>query len=657
MDATIPTVGPPAVRERLPPGTVIGRYVIVAPIGAGGVGEVYAAFDPELDRKVAIKLVRPDTSDMVDITEARARMQREAQAMAKLAHPNVVAVHDVGTFGDDLFVAMELIEGATLKRWLAETHRSWREIRDVFVQAARGLAAAHAAGMVHRDFKPENVMIGRDGRVRVLDFGLARGAHSDEPVRPLDDTALSHSPLGATLTEPGTLLGTPAYMSPEQHLRQSTDARSDQFSFCVALHEGLYGARPFDGDTIAELGIAVIQGKPAEPPKNTKVPAWLHDVIVRGLATDPAARFPAMDAVIAALLADPAVRRRRIALAVGVPLVLVGAVAAGHALSHSSRPSSLVAAGPENLDFEQGALGQPPKGWITAGEPRLFPIDVVDQGCLVGHCARIHAQGALGDDNFGNLMQTIDAARYRGKRVRFRISYRLDGAPEAFAWMRVDRPDQKMGFDYSTEYEPANTGGWTTREIVGDVAADALAINIGVVQFQHGTTLVDSASFEIVPDATPLTTDRFVHAPEDLDFEAGEPGQPPPGWLVLPQKGGGAVISTDAPHGGAHCVRVPGAGPAPALLQRLDARPWRGKHLRIMAYARDVRDSMMDLGVETADDTIVVEEAAPATGSPGEWRAHVLDVAVPADARVLQLAIYADAHTTIFVDDLTLTAP
>src|SRR6185312_4059978 len=138
---------------------------------------------------------------------------------------------------------------------------------------------------------------------------------------------------------------------------------------------------------------------------------------------------------------------------------------------------SLVAAGPENLDFEQGALGAAPRGWIVAGEPSLFPITVVDQGCLQGHCARIRAQGALGDDNFGNLMQTIDAARYRGKRVRFRVSYRLDGAPTAFAWMRVDRPEQKMGFDYSTEYE-ANTGGWITREIVGEVAADAVAINI-----------------------------------------------------------------------------------------------------------------------------------------------------------------------------------
>jgi serine/threonine protein kinase len=198
-------------------------------IGAGGMGVVYAAYDPELDRRVALKLLRPDRfgSDA-----DRLRLLREAQALARLADPHVVSVYDTGTFGDRVFVAVELVEGETLRQWLGGLRaapRSWREVLARFLPAGRGLAAAHAAGLVHRDFKPENVLLGRDGRVRVADFGLAEAA--PEP----------GGKLAALPAEWGLVLGTPAYMAPEQLRGIAVDARSDQFSFCVALFEALYG--------------------------------------------------------------------------------------------------------------------------------------------------------------------------------------------------------------------------------------------------------------------------------------------------------------------------------------------------------------------------------------------------------------------------------
>src|SRR5437763_1115036 len=214
----VPRPGSPGAAEGLDRGATVGRYVVLDRIGAGGMGVVYAAYDPELDRRVAIKLLRPDRFS----SEAgRLRLLREAQALARLTHPNVVAVYDAGTFGDRVFVAMELVEGETLRQWLGEGPRSWREVLDRFLPAGRGLAAAHAAGLVHRDFKPENVLLGRDGRVRVMDFGLARvEEHAQEStalpmmVRALTEESVPR-PLGP-LTQEGRVLGTPNYMSPEQ---------------------------------------------------------------------------------------------------------------------------------------------------------------------------------------------------------------------------------------------------------------------------------------------------------------------------------------------------------------------------------------------------------------------------------------------------------
>ena len=306
-------------------GATLGRYLVLAPLGAGGMGVVYAAYDPELDRKVAIKLWHARTGEATSADLARGRLQREAQALARLAHPNVVAVFDVGTLDGRLFVAMEYIDGWTLGDWLTQAPRTLPQILEVFLAAGRGLIAAHAAGLVHRDIKPDNLMIGRDGRVRVMDFGLARTDGTAELRAPADQPH-GNSALSLDLTRTGGLLGTPAYMSPEQFHGQVSDARGDQFSFCVSLHEAVYGERPFAGSTLGELAQNVITGSvgPARP--GSTVPPRIRRILIRGLRPAPEDRYPAMTDLLAALAHDPGVRRRRWLLGGAVALALGGAV-------------------------------------------------------------------------------------------------------------------------------------------------------------------------------------------------------------------------------------------------------------------------------------------------------------------------------------------
>ncbi|HEX8107834.1 MAG TPA: protein kinase, partial [Kofleriaceae bacterium] len=213
---------------RRPPssGDRVGRYLVLSALGAGGMGVVFAAWDPQLGRKIALKLLRSSVAS--SSKDARTRLRREAQAIAQLSHPNVVSIYDVGTTDDGaLYIAMEFVEGDTLTSWLKSYPRTWREIVDVFRQAARGLLAAHSVGLLHRDFKPDNVLVGGDGRVRVTDFGLARS------VLVPDEAAQAKpvmSALDVALTATGTVLGTPRYMPPEQLTGPDLDARSDQFS-------------------------------------------------------------------------------------------------------------------------------------------------------------------------------------------------------------------------------------------------------------------------------------------------------------------------------------------------------------------------------------------------------------------------------------------
>ena len=294
----------------------IGRFTVLKRLGSGGMGVVYAAYDPDLDRKVALKVLRTRVGQMRRET-GRARLLREAQAMAKLSHPNVVAIYDVGTLDDQVFLAMEFVRGMTLTKWMQAEKRAWREVLAVFVQAGRGLAAAHRAGIIHRDFKPDNVLIDGEGRVRVVDFGLARAdggsgmfARPDTYANAIKSMSGS-SMLDMRITRTGGMTGTPAYMAPEQYLGQPTDGRTDQFSFCVALFEGLYGLRPFIGERVAIVREAVLSGQIQDVPKDSDVPAWLRKILGHGLAVLPGERYRGMDDLLARLSDDPRPTARR----------------------------------------------------------------------------------------------------------------------------------------------------------------------------------------------------------------------------------------------------------------------------------------------------------------------------------------------------------
>jgi tetratricopeptide (TPR) repeat protein len=305
-------------------GVRLSRYVLLQRIGAGGLGVVYAAYDPELHRKVAIKVVRQRGPV---VPGAQDRLLREAQALARLSHPNVIAVYDVGTCVAPVagvFVVMELVAGPTLAQWLTSESRRWSDTLEVLAAAGRGLLAAHEGGLVHRDFKPGNVLVADDGRVRVLDFGLAREHGDDAATR--DDAAREDGETSAPRadrTEAGMVLGTLPYMAPEQHAGAAVDPRTDQFAFCVALFEALFRVRPFAGSSAAALHDAKREGRIVDVSSRGDVPRWLHDVVLRGLAALPERRWGSMRELLAALDRRRAGARRK--------WLVAGALAAGFA--------------------------------------------------------------------------------------------------------------------------------------------------------------------------------------------------------------------------------------------------------------------------------------------------------------------------------------
>ncbi len=288
----------------------IGRYRVLHRLGEGGMGTVFAARDDELDRKIAIKLVRAQLYG--EDARATARLLREAKALAKISHPNVIHVYEVGTWEGQVFVAMEFVDGWTLSQFQYRNVSTWQDLLELYKAAGRGLAAAHRGGLVHRDFKPDNVLVTRRGDVRVIDFGLARTILEDgeEGVAPapkdLEDPGLIQ------LTRTGAVMGTPAYMAPEQHEGKPTDARTDQFAFCVALYEALYAQRPFAGETLAQLTVNVLEGNVTDAPPFIRVPAWIRRVLLKGLSVDPDRRYPDMEAMLRALDHDPARTRRAV---------------------------------------------------------------------------------------------------------------------------------------------------------------------------------------------------------------------------------------------------------------------------------------------------------------------------------------------------------
>jgi tetratricopeptide (TPR) repeat protein/tRNA A-37 threonylcarbamoyl transferase component Bud32 len=351
--------GKPDPGER--PGATIGRYVIVSRLGEGSMGMVYLAYDPKLDRRLALKVLRRRARSSRATQERQQRLRREAMAMAQLNHANVVTVHDVGVAEGRVFLAMDYLEGQTLRDWIDAKRRPWNQVLRKLVYAGQGLAAAHAAGVIHRDFKPENVLVGNDGSVKVMDFGLARPRTGPErssgvtdvhgaagkraaeaEAEPDDEAEADDEPREwwkaegqVDLTRSGDVLGTPSYMAPELFDGGEANAQSDQFAFCVALWEALYGVRPFAGETMAALAFNTKRGQITSPPRRARVPAWLGRLVRRGLSTAPDRRWPSMQALLDTLVQGAG--RRRVQRA---GLAAVGLVVLGGGLSYALVPAA-----------------------------------------------------------------------------------------------------------------------------------------------------------------------------------------------------------------------------------------------------------------------------------------------------------------------------
>ena len=373
----------------------LGRYEVVRTLGVGGMGVVYEAHDPHLHRRVALKVMRADHTRSDD---AQARALREARAMAQVSHPNVVTVHDVGVVENQIFIAMEYVDGSTLRAFM-KTEPHWQRVFEQLLQAGDGLAAAHDAGLVHRDFKPDNVLLGKDGRVRVTDFGLARLASAP------DDDGAPRSRQGGeailtTLTRTNLFVGTPAYMAPEQFAGRAADPRSDQFSFCVVLYQAIYGTRPFKGSSLRELTESALAA-PISMPARKDEPEALRTALLRGLEREPANRHETMRDLLAALRASvgarPARRPRWVYGALGAGLLLPMIVFASSTLwpqtppLHPPDPSvSTSAPAKMVLPDPQPSLEMQPKATPSATAP---PAQSAQRPTSHPHVARPHPSG------------------------------------------------------------------------------------------------------------------------------------------------------------------------------------------------------------------------------------------------------------------------
>ncbi|HEY8208389.1 MAG TPA: protein kinase [Myxococcaceae bacterium] len=290
------TAAPAAPGQSITRGASVGPYVILERLGSGGMGVVYAAYDPRSDGRVALKLVRSQGKPE-KWAVLREQLRHEAQAMTQFSHPNIVTLYGSGEHGDQLYLAMELVEGTTARGWIRAAPRSWEQVLDVYVQAGHGLLAAHQAGWVHRDFKPDNVLVGEDGRVCVSDFGLAKLTDIPLSVRMglgCPEHMRCATPTGAKpgIQVPGTL----SYMAPEQLSGQRVGERTDQFSFCVALYEALYGVLPFPPLAAGLPAGGELAVNPA--PIGSGVPLRLRNAILKGLKLSPADRYKTLQPLL-----------------------------------------------------------------------------------------------------------------------------------------------------------------------------------------------------------------------------------------------------------------------------------------------------------------------------------------------------------------------
>jgi len=414
-------------------------------------GVVYAAYDPELDRKVALKLLRADA--MRNRAQARRRFVREAKAMAQLAHPNVITVYDAGTVDDEAFLTMEFVDGQTLAEWLEGEARSSEEVVEVFLQAGRGLAAAHDANIVHRDFKPENVLIRSDGRVLVTDFGLARAADLTADSVSEDDEAEvaegSANDLAIPLTRTGAILGTPAYMAPEQRFGLAAGAAADQFSFCVAMYEALYGHRPFPGVTVHEVFDAIQRQEFREIAPGTRVPGRLRRVLLRGLRATPDERHASMHDLLAELRPP-----RRAAPRVAAMVLAAAVVGGGVATLATSDDENPCAA----LDDELvGVWDEPTQVRVQAAVTASGSTESQDtwhriRNILDGYaekwsktrretCVAFHVSHALDEESFNSKSNCLDERRQEfSAAVEVLGGLEIEELPRALGTLSIIRP-------------------------------------------------------------------------------------------------------------------------------------------------------------------------------------------------------------------------
>ncbi|MBK9034518.1 MAG: serine/threonine protein kinase [Myxococcales bacterium] len=361
-----PTVPAAAARDRAQPaGGDADRYALLEKLGEGGMGVVWVARDRVLDRNVALKLLHDDLLGAAH----QERLATEARAMARLAHPNVVAVHDAGVRDGRAYLAMELVAGQPLSRWL-ERARAWPEVVAVFRDVAAGLVAAHAAGIVHRDVKPSNILVGDDGRARIADFGVAHVS----TVPPAAGAPATIS------TATGGVIGTPVFMAPECLAGEPAGPRSDQFGFCAALYEALHGQRAYPGETLAAMMFAIARGAPAPV---RPVPAWLHAICARGLAADPDERFASLAAVRDALRGPAPPRRRRlVGVGVGVAALALVAVVVGRGGRRAAAPTRAPA-----VDDRALAAAPAPDAGVAAVAPVEVPSDATVVDAMVADVA------------------------------------------------------------------------------------------------------------------------------------------------------------------------------------------------------------------------------------------------------------------------------
>lgn len=286
--------------SRLRPGTVVDRYEVAEVCGAGAMGVVYRARDRRLGRDVAIKLLKQGTPGSDHCGRLCALLVREAQTLARISHPNVIGIHDVGDFRGCVYVAMEFLDGETLTNWSARGTRTWGERLDVLLAAGAGLAAAHSGHIIHRDFKPDNVIVAGNGEVKVTDFGVARAPNDLDAQEDVSCACTAKTDASCAI-DPGAIVGTPMYMAPEVITGTPADTRSDQFSFAASAWEVLYGTRPFAGDDVIQLYLARSRDELGALPTDHPVPPRIAVVLSRALRAAPSRRFTSMDSLLSQL--------------------------------------------------------------------------------------------------------------------------------------------------------------------------------------------------------------------------------------------------------------------------------------------------------------------------------------------------------------------